>query len=195
MAKRLLDLVVALLGLVLLAPVFLVVGLLIKLDSPGPVFYRGWRVGEGGRPFRIVKFRTMVQQAVARGPAITTGDDPRVTRVGRLLRHSKVDELPQLLNVLAGTMSLVGPRPEDPAYVAHYTPEERKVLALRPGMTSPASLAYRREEALLRGPAWEKTYLEVILPRKLEIESEYAARRTLFTDLALIVRTVFALFH
>jgi len=195
MAKRLLDVVAALLGLVLLTPVFLVVALLIKLDSRGPVFYRGWRVGEGSRPFRIVKFRTMVREAAAQGPAVTTRDDLRVTRVGRLLRRTKMDELPQLLNVLAGTMTLVGPRPEDPAYVAHYSPEERKVLDLRPGMTSAASLTYRREEALLHGPNWEKTYLEVILPRKLEIEREYAARRTLFSDLALIARTVFALFR
>jgi len=188
------DVVAAAVGLLVLAPLFLVVAFLIKIDSPGPVFYRGWRVGEGGLPFRIIKFRTMVRHAEALGPVLTTGDDVRVTNAGRLLRRTKLDELPQLLNVVVGTMSMVGPRPEDPMFVAHYSPEERKVLKLRPGITSPASLAYRREEALLRGANWQNTYLQAILPRKLEIEREYAARRTLFSDVALIARTVFALF-
>lgn len=192
--KRLFDVLAAAVGLLLLAPLFLVVALLIKLDSPGPIFYRGWRIGEGGLPFRIIKFRTMVRHAEALGPVVTTGDDVRVTNAGRLLRRTKLDELPQLLNVVAGTMSIVGPRPEDPTFVAHYSPEEKKILELRPGITSPASLAYRREEALLRGANWQNTYLQVILPRKLEIEREYAARRTLFSDVALIARTVFALF-
>jgi lipopolysaccharide/colanic/teichoic acid biosynthesis glycosyltransferase len=192
--KRLFDVVAAAVGLLLLSPLFLVVALLIKLDSPGPVFYRGWRIGEGGLRFRMIKFRTMVRDAEALGPVVTIGDDVRVTNAGRLLRRTKLDELPQLLNVVAGTMSIVGPRPEDPTFVAHYSPEEKKILELRPGITSPASLAYRREEALLRGANWQNTYLQVILPRKLEIEREYAARRTLFSDLALIARTVFALF-
>ena len=192
--KRTFDVVAAALGLLLLSPLFLVVALLIKIDSPGPVFYRGWRVGEGGLPFRIIKFRTMVRHAEALGPVLTTGDDARVTNAGRLLRRTKLDELPQLLNVVAGTMSLVGPRPEDPTFVAHYSPEERKVLELRPGITSPASLAYRREETLLSGANWQNTYVHAILPRKLEIEREYAARRTLFSDIALIARTVFSLF-
>ena len=193
-ALRTFDVVAAVLGLLLLSPLFLVVAILIKIDSPGPVFYRGWRVGEGGRPFRIIKFRTMVRHAEALGPVLTTGDDVRVTNAGRLLRRTKLDELPQLLNVVAGTMSMVGPRPEDPAFVVHYSPEERKVLELRPGITSPASLAYRREEALLTGANWQNTYLHAILPRKLQIEREYAARRTLFSDIALIARTVFSLF-
>jgi lipopolysaccharide/colanic/teichoic acid biosynthesis glycosyltransferase len=192
--KRLFDVVAAAVGLLLLSPLFLVVALLIKLDSPGPVFYRGWRIGEGGLRFRMIKFRTMVRDAEALGPVVTIGDDVRVTNAGRLLRRTKLDELPQLLNVVAGTMSIVGPRPEDPTFVTHYSPEEKKILELRPGITSPASLAYRREEALLRGANWQNTYLQVILPRKLEIEREYAARRTLFSDLALIARTVFALF-
>ena len=192
--KRLFDVVAAAVGLLLLSPLFLVVALLIKLDSPGPVFYRGWRIGEGGLRFRMIKFRTMVRDAEALGPVVTAGDDVRVTNAGRLLRQTKLDELPQLLNVVAGTMSIVGPRPEDPTFVAHYSPEEKKILELRPGITSPASLVYRREEALLRGANWQKTYLQVILPRKLAIEREYAARRTLFSDLALIARTVFALF-
>ena len=193
--KRLFDVVAAAVGLLLLSPVFLVVALLIKLDSQGPVFYRGWRVGEGGLPFRIIKFRTMVRHAEVLGPVVTTADDVRVTNVGRLLRRTKLDELPQLLNVVAGTMSIVGPRPEDPTLVAHYSREEKKMLELRPGITSPASLAYRREETLLHGANWQSTYLQAILPRKLEIEREYAARRTLFSDVALIARTVFGLFR
>ena len=137
-AQRALDVVAATLGLLLLSPVFLIVALLIKIDSPGPIFYRGWRVGEGGLPFRIIKFRTMVRHADALGPVLTTSDDVRVTNAGRLLRRTKLDELPQLINVVAGTMSIVGPRPEDPTLVAYYSPEEKKVLDLRPGITSPA---------------------------------------------------------
>src|SRR6266566_5686050 len=143
MAKRGFDLVVAAVGLVVLAPAFLLIALLIKRNSAGPVFYQGERVGRNGSRFRIYKFRTMVADADRRGPGITVSGDPRVTRLGRRLRRSKLDELPQLFNVIRGEMSLVGPRPEIPEIVDRYPPLFQRLLALRPGMTSPASLAYR----------------------------------------------------
>lgn len=189
---RSLDIIASLCGLVLLGPLFLLVALLIKLDSPGPVFFRSQRVGQDGRPFRLVKFRTMVAGAARSGPGITAAGDSRVTAVGRLLRRTKLDELPQLVNVLRGEMSLVGPRPEDPRYVALYTPEQRRVLAARPGITSPASLAYRHEEQLLVGPDWETVYVQKVMPHKLQLELDYLSRRTPLTDLGLILRTLLA---
>lgn len=188
--RRLFDITASAAGLAVLSPLFLLVGLWIKLDSPGPVFYRATRVGRNGAPFRLYKFRSMAAGADRQGPGITATGDARVTRVGRLLRRSKLDELPQLINVLQGEMSLVGPRPEDPRYVALYTPEQRRVLAVRPGITSAASLAYRHEEQLLAGADWETLYREQVLPAKLAIDLDYLDRRTLWSDLALIVRTV-----
>ena len=135
MAKRLFDLVVAYVGLILLTPVFLIVALLIMLDSRGPILYRGQRIGKDGAPFKMFKFRTMAANADRMGSALTRGRDPRVTRVGRILRKWKIDEFPQLLNVLRGEMSVVGPRPESPCYVEHYTPEQRRVLQVKPGLT------------------------------------------------------------
>lgn len=192
MAKRAFDLVVAALALLLAAPLLLLIALAVRLDSPGPVLFRQERVGRGGRPFRIHKFRTMVSDAAARGPAITVGDDPRITRVGRWLRRSKLDELPQLLDVLAGDMSLVGPRPEVPQYVARYPAALRdRVLALRPGITDPVSLAFADEGALLaRAADPEREYVEVILPRKLDAAAAYAERATLASDLCVIARTL-----
>src|SRR5207244_4623101 len=143
--KRAFDLAVATIGLVVLLPVMLVVALLVKLDSKGPILYRADRVGRYGREFRLYKFRTMIEGAHKHGPAITARDDPRITRLGRILRTSRIDELPQLVNVIRGDMSLVGPRPEDPTYVAFYTPEQSRLLSVRPGITSPASVAYRNE--------------------------------------------------
>lgn len=195
MAKRLFDVVISLLGLVILSPFFVVVAIAIKLDSPGAIFFRGKRVGKDSRIFYIYKFRTMSADAAQRGPGITTGDDARITRVGELLRRTKIDELPQLINVVKGDMSLVGPRPEDPAYVAHYTPEQRKVLTVLPGITSAASLMFRREEHLLRGSNWEYVYLNEVMPQKLALELEYLRRRNLGTDIVLIAKTVFAMFR
>jgi FlaA1/EpsC-like NDP-sugar epimerase/lipopolysaccharide/colanic/teichoic acid biosynthesis glycosyltransferase len=183
-------------GLLLLAPVFLVIGLMIKLTSPGPVFYRGERVGRWGRRFKLYKFRSMVQDADRRGPGITGKDDPRITAVGRFLRRTKLDELPQLINILRGEMSLVGPRPEDPRYVAFYTAEQRRLLSVRPGITSPASLYYRQEETLLAGDDWERAYCKQILPHKLALDLAYLRERTLWTDLVLILSTLInAVFH
>jgi lipopolysaccharide/colanic/teichoic acid biosynthesis glycosyltransferase len=192
MAKRVFDLLLALAALLLAAPLMLLAAAAIRIDSPGPVFFRQQRVGQGGRLFRIHKFRTMVADAPERGPALTVGDDARITRVGRFLRRSKLDELPQLIDVLRGDMSLVGPRPEVPRYVAHYPPALRdKVLALRPGITDPVSLAFADESALLaRAADPEREYVDVILPRKLDAAAAYAARATLATDLGVILRTL-----
>ncbi len=192
--KRIIDFSAALAGLAVLAPLLLLIALLIKLDSPGPVFFRGLRVGKGARPFRILKFRTMGAEAERQGPGITTANDPRVTGIGRRLRRTKLDELPQLINVLKGEMSLVGPRPEDPAYVGLYTPEQKRVLSVAPGITSPASLAFRNEEALLQGPDWKRQYVETVLPRKLEIELEYIEKRSLVSDMVLVFRTILGMF-
>jgi lipopolysaccharide/colanic/teichoic acid biosynthesis glycosyltransferase len=190
MLKRGFDLIAALVGLVISSPLMLTVALLIKIDSPGSVFFRGERVGKNGELFRILKFRTMVANAAQLGPSITSASDPRITRVGRWLRRTKTDELPQLWNVLAGDMSLVGPRPEDPHYVALYTSEQRQVLNMRPGITSPASLVYRNEERMLADPEWEKVYLTQVLPAKLAIDLDYFSQRTLLSDIVLILRTI-----
>ncbi len=192
--RRLLDIMASIAGLAVLGPLFVLIGLWIKLDSPGPVFYRARRIGKDDVPFSLYKFRSMVADADKRGPGITATGDSRVTSVGRFLRRTKMDELPQLINVLRGDMSLVGPRPEDPRYVALYTPEQRRVLAVRPGITSAASLAYRHEEQLLAGEDWETTYRNRVLPDKLAIDLAYLERRTAFSDLKLVFRTIAAIF-
>lgn len=191
---RFIDLLASGLGIVLLSPLFLVIAAGIKLGTPGPVFYRATRAGRDGVPFRLYKFRSMVMGADKSGPGITAAGDRRITPVGQFLRKTKLDELPQLLNVLKGDMSLVGPRPEDPRYVALYTAEQRRVLAVRPGITSAASLAYRHEEQLLKGENWEMIYCTQVLPDKLAIDLAYLAQRTLASDLKLIFQTVAAVF-
>lgn len=190
--KRLFDLCWTLPGLLVLWPAFLVIALLIKLDDGGLVFFRQVRVGRSGRAFRVWKFRTMIAHAEQLGAPLTVGEDPRTTRFGRWLRRSKLDELPQLFNVLAGEMSLVGPRPEVPRYVALYSPDERRVLDLMPGITDPASIAYRHENDLLaRAPDPERHYISVILPAKIRINLDYAARATRWTDLVVLLDTLF----
>ena len=190
MAKRLFDIIGAALALAVLSPLLLFAALRIKLDSPGPVFFRQQRVGRHGVPFRIHKFRTMAQGVP--GLEITVGADPRITRVGAWLRRTRIDELPQFIDVLQGTMSLVGPRPEVPRYVAHYPPGLReRALAVRPGLTDPASLAFIDEaEQLACSADPERTYIEDILPRKLQLAADYAERASLVTDLALLWRTL-----
>jgi lipopolysaccharide/colanic/teichoic acid biosynthesis glycosyltransferase len=192
MAKRLFDLLGASLGLLLLSPLLLAIAAAIKLDSRGPVFFRQQRVGRRGVPFRIHKFRTMVADAPQRGPALTVGDDLRITRLGRWLRRTRLDELPQLLDVLAGSMSLVGPRPELPRYVAHYPAALReRVLSVRPGITDPSSLLHLHEaEQLARAADPEREYIEVILPRKLQCAADYAAQASLRSDLGVLLRTL-----
>lgn len=191
--KRLFDIVVSLISLLLLSPFFLVIAIAIKLDSRGPVFHRGERLGKDAVLFRIFKFRTMVANATRLGGGLTHRDDPRVTRVGRFLRRAKLDELPQLINVLTGEMSLVGPRPEDPRYLPHYTTRQRKVLTVRPGLTSIASIRYRHEEELLSPADWEKLYVETILPAKLDIELRYLSARSFAQDLLVLLATPFSL--
>jgi lipopolysaccharide/colanic/teichoic acid biosynthesis glycosyltransferase len=195
MAKRVFDFVCALLGLALLAPLLLLAAAWVKWDSPGPVFFRQERVGRFGVPFRIHKFRTMSHEA-SQGPQITVGADSRITRAGAFLRRHKLDELPQLIDVLKGDMSLVGPRPEVPRYVAMYPPALReKVLSVRPGITDPASLQFRDESGLLaRAADPEREYVEVVMPAKLQLAAQYVERATLATDLQLIGRTVRLLF-
>lgn len=192
MAKRAFDLLAASLALLLLSPLMLAIALAIKLDSRGPAFFRQQRVGRHGAPFDIHKFRTMVADAPQRGPALTVGDDPRITRVGRWLRRTRLDELPQLFDVLAGTMSLVGPRPELPPYVAHYPAALReRVLSVRPGITDPSSLLYLDEaEQLARAADPQREYIEVILPRKLQCAADYAAQASLRSDLGVLLRTL-----
>jgi lipopolysaccharide/colanic/teichoic acid biosynthesis glycosyltransferase len=190
--KRAFDLVASACALVMLAPLLLAIALWVRLDSPGPVLFRQERIGREGRPFRICKFRTMVADAPNRGLQITTGRDPRITRAGDFLRRTKLDELPQLLNVLAGEMSLVGPRPEVPRYVALYPPVTRAlVLSVRPGLTDEAAIRYADEGSLLAAATDpEKTYVEDILPKKLALYEEYVENQTFAGDLALIFRTL-----
>ena len=192
MLKRLLDLALATLALVALAPLLLAAMAWVRVDSPGPMFFRQERVGRHGRPFRIHKLRTMRADAPAAGPAITAHADERVTRAGRWLRRYRIDELPQLIDVLRGDMSLVGPRPEVPRFVALYPPELRaKVLAVRPGITDPASLEFVDEGALLAGsPDPERAYVETVLPRKLQRQVEYVEQATWWSDLGVMARTL-----
>lgn len=189
--KRLLDIVSSTVGLVLLLPVFSFVGLCIKATSRGSVFYRQCRVGKDGRSFQIIKFRSMDSARSEASPGITVSGDKRVTRVGRLLRRYKIDELPQLWNVLRGEMSLVGPRPELPKYVATYLPSQRHVLAVRPGIADSASLTYRNEEEILAlGENPEKLYVEQILPDKLARSLVYIQKMSFRSDLRIIAATI-----
>lgn len=193
MSKRIFDLVFASAGLIVLAPVFAAIALWIKLDSPGPVFFRQVRVGQHGKPFRIHKFRTMTHDPSPGQPsALTIGADPRITRSGRFLRKHKLDELAQLIDVVQGKMSLVGPRPEVPKYVACYPDSLRElVLSVKPGITDEASLRFKDESDILgRSPAPERAYREEILPVKLEHYARYARDHSLAGDLAIIVRTL-----
>jgi lipopolysaccharide/colanic/teichoic acid biosynthesis glycosyltransferase len=192
MGKRVFDLLCASVGLLLLSPLLLGVALWIKLDSPGPVFFRQQRVGRFGVPFRIHKFRTMTDGAPLAGLQITVGADPRITRAGQFLRRTKLDELPQLIDVLAGTMSLVGPRPEVPRYVAMYPAALRdKILSVRPGITDPASIAYRDESTLLAAAVDpERVYIEQVMPAKLRYAAQYVDQMSLLNDARLILATL-----
>jgi len=189
--KRGFDLVTAGTGLLLLAPLLALLALLVKLADGGPVFFRQERVGFQGRRFRIWKFRTMAPDAEAKGLPLTVGRDARVTRVGRWLRQVKLDELPQLVNVLAGDMTLVGPRPEVPRYVAAYSARERRVLELVPGVTDEASIRYADESAVLAtAPDAERLYVSEIVPAKIRLNLAYAAHATMWTDVAVILATL-----
>ena len=191
MATRGFDLFAAGLGLLILSPFLAIIALLIRVTSPGPALFRQQRVGRDGRPFAIYKFRTMRHDAEALGGQLTVRGDPRITPLGAILRRFKIDELPQLINVVKGDMALVGPRPEVPRYVARYDARQRDVLRVRPGITDPASVAYRDENRLLAASSDpERTYVEQVMPAKLAMNLEYLERRTLLSDIAVIVQTL-----
>ena len=184
------DRIVALAGLVVLFLPFLVIAILIKLDSKGPVFFLQTRIGKDGKPFKICKFRTM--KHLSEGETVTTANDPRVTRIGRWLRHSKVDCLSELVNVLTGQMSLVGPRPDVSGYADQLQGDQRRILCMRPGITGPASIKYRNEEDLLAQQANPKAYNDnVIWPDKVRINLDYLDHWSVCTDLKLILNTIF----
>lgn len=192
-AKRAMDIVLSACALAVLWPLLLLIALAIWIDDPGPVFYRQVRVGRNGKTFRIFKFRSMVMDADKKGLAITVGRDSRITRVGAVLRKTKLDELAQLLNVLLGQMSFVGPRPEVPKYVELYTPYQRQVLLVRPGITDYASIAYRNENDLLAGaPNPEAMYIEQIMPDKIELNMKYLREISPLADIRLILKTIVA---
>jgi lipopolysaccharide/colanic/teichoic acid biosynthesis glycosyltransferase len=199
MTKRLFDFVAASAGLLVLSPLLVLIGVAIRIDSPGPVFFRQTRVGRHGVEFRIHKFRTMrrpdaplSKAAAAAATQLTVGDDPRITRVGGFLRRTRLDELAQLIDVWLGRMSLVGPRPEVPRYVALYPPALRaKVLSVRPGITDPASLAFRDEAGMLAAAADpQREYIERIMPAKLALSARYVDEATLWRDLQWIATTL-----
>lgn len=196
MIKRLLDLAAASIGLAAAAPLLVLVGALIKREDGGPVFYHSTRVGKDGRSFNMYKLRTMVPDADKVGGPNTADDDPRLSTVGKALRKYKIDEIPQLINVLVGDMSLVGPRPEVPEYVALYTPEERQLLSVRPGITDWASIRFSNEGEILRGSLDpEQAYFEKIRPEKIRLGLDYVRYHTLFTDLRILTATVKAVFE
>ena len=193
--KRIFDILVSFVGLVILSPLFIVLAIVIVSDSKGPVFFKQTRVGRNGVPFKIYKFRTMIEDAEAKGMQLTVGDDSRITNVGTFLRKTKIDELPQLINVFKGEMSFVGPRPEVPKYVELYTEDQRQVLMVRPGITDLASIEYRNESdllAMIDSP--EKVYIEEVMPRKIELNKEYIRTISLALDIRIIIRTIMAIF-
>ena len=196
MLKRLFDIVASGLGLIVLSPLFLILAIWIKLDSKGPVFYRQVRVGYKNKDFRIFKFRSM-RVGSDKGSLVTIGGhDPRVTRSGYFIRKFKFDELPQLINVFLGDMSLVGPRPEVRHYVDYWTPEQMRVLDVRPGITDPASIKFRNENELMeKAEDPEKYYIEVIMQEKIKLYLEYVEKHSFFYDLGLIFKTFFVIVH
>jgi lipopolysaccharide/colanic/teichoic acid biosynthesis glycosyltransferase len=194
--KRIFDLFFTLIGLPFLLPFLAIIALMIKLEDGGPVFFIQRRIGYKGNPFYMWKFRTMVIDAEKKGSLITVGNDPRITRVGYFLRKYKLDEFPQLLNVLKGEMSLVGPRPEVEKYVMLYNSEQRKVLDIIPGMTDPASIKYVNEnEILAQAKDPEKIYIEKVMPEKIKLNLEYAEKATCWSDFLIIIKTFFRIFE
>jgi lipopolysaccharide/colanic/teichoic acid biosynthesis glycosyltransferase len=190
-AKRVFDLAVSIAGLILLSPVFVGIAIAIRCTSPGPVLFRQVRIGHCGRPFTLLKFRTMVASAPGLGPNVSPAGDPRVTRIGAFLRRRYLDEIPQLLNVIRGDMSLVGPRPETPEFVALYTPEERQVLRVLPGMAGPSTLAFESEAKVLAGTDDPyRYYVDHLLHERVGADLEYLERRSFLYDLHVLVKTV-----
>ncbi len=193
MTKRLFDIFASLLGLIVFSPILAVICVAIKLESPGPIFYRGSRIGRRGNPFRIFKFRSMVVNAETLGASSTSLDDPRITRVGTIVRRLKLDELPQLINVLIGDMSFVGPRPEVKRFVDQYTDEEKKILTVRPGITDWASIRFHNEGEILAASGIadpDEAYAVLIRPEKLRLQLAYVASHSFLTDLEIILATI-----
>ncbi|MGO1368560.1 sugar transferase [Senegalia sp. (in: firmicutes)] len=187
------DFIVSLIGLICLLPVFFVIAILIKIDSKGPVFFKQVRVGKDIKEFKIFKFRTMIQDSEKKGMQITVGRDSRITKFGYVLRRTKIDELPQLINILIGDMSFVGPRPEVPKYIEMYTEQQQNILKIKPGITDLASIEYRDENTLLsdsNNP--EETYIKEIMPRKIQLNVEYLRRFSIFYDIKIIIKTILA---
>jgi lipopolysaccharide/colanic/teichoic acid biosynthesis glycosyltransferase len=193
MPKRLFDIATSATLVIVLAPLLVIIAVAIRMTSPGPVFHRATRVGRNQQPFTLYKFRSMVVDADKTGPGITASGDTRITPVGHWLRRLKLDELPQLFNVLRGDMSLVGPRPEDPRYVALYTSEQLQVLSVRPGITSPASVKFRNEQFMLTGSDWEQVYVQQIMPAKLLIDLDYLKTANFVRDFRVLLQTFRAL--
>jgi lipopolysaccharide/colanic/teichoic acid biosynthesis glycosyltransferase len=188
--KRLFDIFFSALGIIICIPFFIIAAILVKLDSSGPILFTQERIGKDFKPFKIYKFRTMKKVGEQDGPKITIKGDNRITRIGRLLRKYKIDELPQLLNVLKGDMSFVGPRPEISEYVYLFKTAYGKLLSIRPGITDPASICYSNEEILLSGSDnWEENYRKVVLPEKIKLSLQYVDDHNIITDLRLIVKT------
>ena len=193
--NRLFDILLAMILLMASLPLWIIIMVLILIFSPGNPFFRHTRVGRGGHEFKLIKFRTMIRSQ-PEDLCITVKGDRRVTGIGRILRKTKLDEVPQLLNILAGDMAFVGPRPEAPRFVADYTPEQRKILEYRPGLVDPATLKYRHEERILAEyPDPQKAYLEKVLPDKLKVSLDYQQKRGFRSDLMVILRTLTALFQ
>ena len=191
MIKRLFDIVISSIALLFLLPLFLIIGIAIKLDSRGSVFYKGERVGRYGKPFKMYKFRSMVANASKIGPSVTYKEDPRITKVGRFLRNTKLDELPQLINVLKGDMSLVGPRPETDDHFVHFTPEQRQVLNARPGITGLSQIEWHNEESKIGSAENVDTIYHDIMQEKLALDLKYVmACPSLLKDLSVLFRTV-----
>ncbi len=195
MVKRIFDVIVSLAGLTVLSPFFLLVAILIKLDSRGPVFYGGKRVGYKGEIFTMYKFRTMAADADSRGPAVTYDSDPRITRVGNLLRRARLDEFPQLWNVLRGDMSLVGPRPESIYYFEMYSERQKQIFRAKPGITGLSQVIILNEDEWLNNPeTLDQDYMEKVLPPKVELDLEYAEKQSLRADLYIIGQTFWVIF-
>lgn len=188
-SKRLLDASVAAASLVVLGPVLIALAVAVRMTSPGPALHRSVRCGRNGDPFVLLKFRSMRVDAAMAGPGVTQANDPRITTVGRWIRRSKLDELPQLINVLKGEMSVVGPRPEDPRYIAMYTPAQRAILRFRPGITSPASVTFRDEERILAAADDLESAYKAVMAKKIDIDLNYFPSATLGDDLKLIAKT------
>jgi lipopolysaccharide/colanic/teichoic acid biosynthesis glycosyltransferase len=196
MVKRLFDILFSLAGIIFLLPVFFLISFFIAIDSKGGIFYRQSRVGKGNRDFRLLKFRTMHTGADKKGLLTVGGKDSRITRVGYFLRKYKLDELPQLINVLLGDMSIVGPRPEVRKYVSLYTGEQMKIISVRPGITDYASIEYSNENEILgKAKDPEETYIQEIMPAKLRLNLKYIAEQGLMTDLKIIFRTIFKIIN